>query len=1074
MAQNLVIRTKLIPPLPHRRILERPRVLNKLSEALDYRLTIVQAGTGYGKSTALAALPQTGVILAWYHLEHEDADPSMFLPHLFHSFREALPHLADTPFAALEGLEGYTVESGMAFVELLINALVEEGTAPVVLVLDDVHRLRKAQGLLALLDRLIAYAPARLHVIFATRYPLDLPSLLSWRVKGEVLEIGQADLAFTPQEIVALFHEKYDHTLSPEALDAIVSKTEGWAIALQLLWQGVRSGAVGAIPQALERLSGPDQQFFAYLAQEVLEQQSPELQAFLCTTAVLREMNAPICDCLRDAHDSAQLLRVLLENNLFVLDVGNEQYRYHPLFREFLLRRLEKVQAQAYHHRVALCFREGGDIEHAVEHLFAAAAYDEAAALLDTFGHTMVRAGRLDMLLRWLNALPPAILELHPRLLAYWGDVARLRSRFNEALGWYRQAEQRARQVGDGGAVGQALRGQARVYLDTVDPSQAESLLQEALRYSDGQEDRETRANLLELMAENRLNLGRPEEAQELQAQARALREEGPGEAELAVRVMLRTGRLEQARQSLEHSIELERHDPVQRPRAHRETLLLMSLILVLQGEGEVAYRYALEGTERGRALRSPFVTAVGFMRQGHAWLLRDDPRSYDEACRCFREAIRWSDRLAVPRLRVEAYWGLTRAHGFQGVLDGAERAAAQGILLAEQAGDGWIASLIRLSLGATYVLARKTNLATDWLAQALEAFHECGDAYGQATTRLWQCLLWLELGDDIRLNRGLEALLPLIREQHYEGLLTHQVLLGPRDPRRIIPLLLYAREVNIERDFVEELLAQWGAAEITLHPGFQLRAQMFGAFRVWRGLVEVNAQEWRRESARQLFQLLLTYRRQMLERDQILEMLWPGQGPEIALRDFKVALSTLFKVLEPERKANAPSAFILREGTLYGWRGGADVVLDVEHFEQAIAAGDALWARDPNTAAAHYRTALTLYQGDYLQEYPYAEWCAEERERLRGFYLRTAERVAHVLAERGAWTEVIEVCEVILLYDNCWEEAYRSLMTAHARLGNRPQALRAYQRCVDALHEELDLAPSEETARVYTALNLD
>lgn len=1074
MSQERIVRTKLIPPLLHRRTLERPRVLDKLYEALDYRLTIVQAGTGYGKSTALAALAQTSVALAWYHLEREDADPSMFLPHLFHSFHEVLPNLADTPLAVLEGFAAYTSESGAAFVSLLINALIEEGSAPVFLVLDDVHRLHTAKDLLAWLDRLITYAPARLHVILSTRYPLDLPSMLSWRVRGEVLEIGQAELAFTHQEIGALFREKYDHDLSPEVLEAIASKTEGWAIALQLLWQGVRSGAVAEIPKALERLSGPGQQLVAYLAQEILEQQSTELQAFLGITAVLREMNVPICDCLRGAQDSAQVLRTLLENSLFLLDLGDGQYRYHHLFREFLLRRLEPIEAQRYHRRAAQCFQQRDDMESAVEHLFAAGAFEEAAMVLDTLGHTLVRAGRLDRLLGWLNALPPSLSQAHPRLLAYWGDVARLRSRFDEALGWYRQAEQCARQVSDGVAVGQALRGQARVYLDTVNPSQAESILQEALRISDGQEDRETRANLLELMAENRLNLGRPEEARQLQAQAVALREEGPGEDELAVRVMLRTGRLEQACQALEQGIEHERHDPVHRPRAHRETLLLLSLILSLQGEGAEAYRYALEGTERGRALHSPFVTAVGYMRQGHAWLLLNDPRSYDEACRCFREAIRWSDRLAVPRLRVEAYWGLTRAHGFHGVLDGAERAAAQGISLAEQAGDAWIGGLIRVSLGATYVLARKVDLAAEWLAQALNVFHECGDTYGQAITRLWQCLLWQDAEDTLRLTRGLELLLRLVREQHYEGLLTQQTLLGPRDPRRIIPLLLYAWGSDIERAFAGELLAHWGIAGGAFHPGFQLRVQTLGAFRVWRGLEEVSPQEWRRESARQLFQLLLGYRRQLLERDQILELLWPGQEPEIALRDFKVALSTAFKVLEPERKANAPSAFIVREGTLYGWRADADVILDVEQYEQAIASGDALWAREPDAALVQYRVALAFYQGDYLQEYPYAEWAAEERERLRGLYVRTAERLAQVLAERGAWAEVIEVCEALLLRDNCWEEAYRLLMTAQARLGNRPQVLRAYQRCVDALREELDVAPSEETVQVYATVNVD
>ncbi len=55
MPKVLVIHTKLTPPRLPRRVLQRPRLTTRLLEALDYRLTILQAGTGYGKSTALAA-----------------------------------------------------------------------------------------------------------------------------------------------------------------------------------------------------------------------------------------------------------------------------------------------------------------------------------------------------------------------------------------------------------------------------------------------------------------------------------------------------------------------------------------------------------------------------------------------------------------------------------------------------------------------------------------------------------------------------------------------------------------------------------------------------------------------------------------------------------------------------------------------------------------------------------------------------------------------------------------------------------------------------------------------------------
>ncbi|MBU0702467.1 MAG: transcriptional regulator [Chloroflexi bacterium] len=1070
--KGLVVRTKLTPPRLHKRTLHRARLTRRLLEALDYRLAIVQAGAGYGKSTALAALVESGCPLAWYHLGAEDTDPLVFLLHLFHSFRTALPGLSEAPLALLEAWEREGSDlPWAAVVDVLINQLVEQADVPVLLILDDFHLLSNAAGPVRILDWFIGRAPPDLHVILSTRYPPKLPTLVTWRVKGEVLEIGQEELAFMPQEIASLFREQYDLSLTTEEVELLAAKTEGWAIALQLVWQGLRGGAVSTLSQALERLSGPSKNLFAYLSQEVLERQPPDVQEFLLVTAILREMTATVCDCLRDANDSDQILHYLLESGLFAIDLGSGHARYQSLFRDFLCHRLSPQAARRAHRKAADCWQQRDEQEEAIYHLLAANAFEEVACILDQLGRDMVREGRLDTLAGWIGDLSPVVLERHPLLLVYLGDVARLHSRFDKALDWYRQAEKRCRARGDMQGTGQALRGQARVYLDTVNPRQAEHLLQEALQLSDGQEDRESRARLLELLAENLLNLGRLEEAERLQAQFKELREKGPGRAELAVRVLLRTGQLDQARHLLEERAQIEQQTPILRPRSHRETLLLLSLILSFQGEGEKAYRCAVEGTERGQALHSPFVTAVGYMRQGHAWLLRKAPQGYDEACRCFREAIALGDTLAVPRLKVEAFWGLCRAHGFQGEIQEAEEAARQGIEIAQRAGDEWIAALIRVSMGGGYTLAQRYADASSWLSQAANAFRECGDTFGEAVSWLWQCLVWQDTEDVARLEHGVDKLLQLVCEHGYTYLFTRNTLLEPPDHRRTIPLLLFARDHTPQSIYARRILAQMGLERLESHPGYQLRVQTLGPFRVWRGAQEIAPHEWRREKARQLFQLLLTYRGEILDRDQIVELLWPGLAPEPARRDFRVALSTLFQVLEPDRRRGAPSAYVLRDGSLYGLRSGADLWLDAEQFERLVAEGDRHFDHNLGAGIDCYRQALAFYQGEYLQECPYEDWCSEERERLLTLYLRAADRLACALVEREQWEEAIAVCQSILARDDCWEQAYRLMMIAYAHLGNRAQALRTYQRCVKRLRERLEIEPSADTVRLYESI---
>jgi ATP/maltotriose-dependent transcriptional regulator MalT len=50
----MVIRSKLLPPQPHRGIFRRERILQRLNSAVRSPLTLVHAGTGFGKTTALS------------------------------------------------------------------------------------------------------------------------------------------------------------------------------------------------------------------------------------------------------------------------------------------------------------------------------------------------------------------------------------------------------------------------------------------------------------------------------------------------------------------------------------------------------------------------------------------------------------------------------------------------------------------------------------------------------------------------------------------------------------------------------------------------------------------------------------------------------------------------------------------------------------------------------------------------------------------------------------------------------------------------------------------------------------
>lgn len=1086
--------TRLTPPRRQPRLLPRPALTARLREALDYRLTLVQAGTGYGKSTALADLADDlGQRAFWYSAAESEAEPARFLAYLIAAFQLHLPTLSDWPQAVLQEVSQLRRGDWAQVVDALVNALAEALLSPALLIVDDYHFAAASPEVAALAERFIAHLPPQLHVLLATRLPLHSPALTGWHVHGELLEITREALAFTPADISTLFRETYGLQVAPPDIAALADKTEGWPIALQLVWQGLRGRGgwpsqpwenrdavlsrsshergVAGIAELLA--SGPASEslsaLFEYLAHEVLGRQPPAVAAFLRDTAVLRELTPGACAAVSESADAPALLERLHESDLFVVSLGERHSRYHHLFHDFLRQQwaADPEGERERHRRAADHFTQQGDLEEAIYHDLAARRFEQAALNIEVVGESHLRAGRAEAVAQWIDALPPETLAAHPLLQRHFGDVCRLRSRFDEALAWYQQAERLWRARGDSAGISRALRGQALVYLDTVRPAQAESLLEEALRHTDGLDDRETRARMFELLAENKLNLGKAAEAEELRQQARALRD-GPDEDALSVRVKLRTGRLDDAQRILEEWQEAERGQ-VRAPRGHRETALLLSLIYTFRGQPEPAIRLAAAGIRLGELLNSPFVSAVAHIRLAHALQLQ--PGGHADAIGHYQAAITLGDQLAVRRVRAEAMWGLTRAYGFApaGDVASAERAAAEGVEVCRWAGDPWLAALCELTLAATYVLTGRAESAIEPLGRVLLAFRECGDSFGRAAARLWQCLAHLELNQPERFAPAADELLALGEAQHYDFLFTHGGLLSPPEPRRLVPILVAARQHRLHPIWVNRLLSALGLPEIKAHPGYQLRVQTLGAFRVWRGAEEIAAREWKRDKARQLFQLLLTQRQRPFQREELTERLWPALTPEAAGRDFKVALNALYKVLEPARAADAPSAYIARDGATYLLRPEADLWLDAAEFERAAEAGlRATATPPPEVTRQQLQTALARYTGDYLPEALYEDWASEERERLLALYLRAADKLAGLLIEGEQYEEGLATCRLILSRDICWERAYRLMMLAHARQGNRPQALRVYQLCQEALRRELDVAPSPATLALH------
>lgn len=238
------------------------------------------------------------------------------------------------------------------------------------------------------------------------------------------------------------------------------------------------------------------------------------------------------------------------------------------------------------------------------------------------------------------------------------------------------------------------------------------------------------------------------------------------------------------------------------------------------------------------------------------------------------------------------------------------------------------------------------------------------------------------------------------------------------------------------------------------------------GGFALWRNSAQVEASAWGREKALHLFQYFITQRGHYLHREQIIDALWPEEGPETGERDFKVALNAVNRVIEPDRPPRAPTRFIQRQDLAYALVAD-ELWVDADDFETHLAAAHRALPADLEAARAHYRAAIARYRGEYLPERRYADWSSAERERLSTLAFSGMTALAD-LETSGNPREALRLTQRVLALEPLWEEAYRVQMRAYQAMGNRPMALRTYQQLAEELDESLAVEPLPETRQLY------
>jgi two-component SAPR family response regulator len=248
------------------------------------------------------------------------------------------------------------------------------------------------------------------------------------------------------------------------------------------------------------------------------------------------------------------------------------------------------------------------------------------------------------------------------------------------------------------------------------------------------------------------------------------------------------------------------------------------------------------------------------------------------------------------------------------------------------------------------------------------------------------------------------------------------------------------------------------------------LTVSCLGRFIVRRGDEALPANRWKRKKVRMLFLLLIHYRKSgYINKEVFMEHLWPEEHPKKSAKRFHVALATLRKILEPDIEHGIPSAYIQSLGDTYCLNLGNGGQVDVDAFFQA---GDqAKKTSAPQERISFLLKAIDLYQGDFLAEDPYDDWCSEKREQIKELYLSMLGSIIDHYEHQKEYHKAIEYCGRYLAMEPSLEELYQRLMRYHAELGNRSMLSKTYERCKKAIVDELGYPLTHKTERLYAEL---
>lgn len=345
--------------LSHSAIVPRPRIEALLDGAFLQPLVVVDAGAGFGKTTAMSQyLANRDYRAVWFSFAALDNLPTRFWEHLTLVFAQHRPALGEK-MAALGFPE--TLQSFGNFLVDMTSELYHDAMT-VVFVFDNAHQMTNA-AVQAFMANLIAARLENSHIVLITRdWPIfsqPLP-LVPQMLKSSELRFSAGETA----ELLAREGLHLDHAAS----ESIRHYVSGWPIALSLVVMSLRRNPSVDFRETALTATKPG--LYSLFEHEIFSQYTPSEQDLLIKLSALDSFPRGLVQAVTG--DQARDLEQLLNGNIFIsYNADTQRLSFHPMYRDYLRDKLLAVDpaelCETYMRAAEWCRSHG--------HLYDAASY---------------------------------------------------------------------------------------------------------------------------------------------------------------------------------------------------------------------------------------------------------------------------------------------------------------------------------------------------------------------------------------------------------------------------------------------------------------------------------------------------------------------------------------------------------------------------------------------------------------------------------------------------------------------------------------------------------------------------